>query len=572
MRLRHRLLLLFAAFAVVPLLAMGGLDYARSLRHLEAVLTVQTEGIATRAASELQDRLDQQTSDIGLLADNAETQRLLRAASARNGVALGLARPVAAAYWRDLWRTMRFAYQGVTLYDIGSLSQLAVTSESEAAQVRGELTLTQTREIRDLETNAVLGRLEYSPLLAALFQSPLFRSSFGSEGRTLIIDRDARRVLADLTTDSPSAGDLPFDLEQLRGSRGTFGYRAGRERRVASFVSFDRPDWTLVVTASVDEFADPFIRLRLFDLGLLVAVVLAVSIGFFLLLRRATASLDGITLAADRVGRGDFSPALPPSGSDEVGRLAGAFRLMTDRIREMIAQIETSRQMGVLGRFAAELSHEIRNPLTAIKINLQGLERDARDGRIPTDSRRAVELALREIGRLDLAVKAALKTGRPAAEPSPFAVAAVLLQAVELIRRQAAAQGVTVHCPTGELDTQATGDAEAIHGAFLNLLLNAIEAMPAGGNLWLTTARPTVDGIDLIEVRIRDEGPGIPPSMRDRVFLPFFTTKEQGTGLGLSMALHTIRVHGGSLAIEDAGGRGAEVVVTIPAALAQVPA
>ena len=68
MRLRHRLLLLFAAFAVVSLLAMGGLDYARSLRHVEAVLAVQTEGIATRAASELQDRLDLQNSDIGLLA------------------------------------------------------------------------------------------------------------------------------------------------------------------------------------------------------------------------------------------------------------------------------------------------------------------------------------------------------------------------------------------------------------------------------------------------------------------------------------------------------------------------
>ena len=117
MRLRHRLLLLFAPFAVVPLLAMGGLDYARSLRHLEAVLAVQTEGIATRAASELQDRLDLQNSDIGLLADNAETQRLLRAASARDGAALGLARSAAAAYWRDLWRTMRFAYQGAALYD-----------------------------------------------------------------------------------------------------------------------------------------------------------------------------------------------------------------------------------------------------------------------------------------------------------------------------------------------------------------------------------------------------------------------------------------------------------------------
>lgn len=564
MRLRQRLLLLFAAFAVLPLLAMGAFDYASSLRHLEAVLTVQTASIASRAAEQLKDRLDLQASDIGLLSENRETQHLLRVALGADSAAIDAARTAAWGYWQELWRTMRFGYDRVVLYDATGRSLIDLSSATDTLPIRGVQALAQGREIRDLETGSVVGRLEFSARIADLFQSPIFRSAFGTAGQTLVIDRDAGRIVLEPSGTMSHPGELPFAMNLLDGPRGSFRYHAGGERRVASFVSIDQPAWALVVTASVDEFAQPFIQLRLFDLAVLLGVVLAVSIGFSLLLRRATASLDRITLAADRVGRGDFDPALPPAGSDEVGRLSAAFGLMTDRIRAMIAQVETSRQMGVLGRFAAELSHEIRNPLTAIKINLQGLERDAREGRIPDGSRQSVDLALREIRRLDLAVKAALKTGRPPADPRPFEVHEMLADAVEFIRPQAVAQGVVIQCDLAAADSRVSGDAELIRGALLNLLLNAIEAMPSGGNLRLTSADTTIGGAAMIELRVHDEGPGIPDEMRSRVFRPFFTTKEQGTGLGLSMALHAIVAQGGTLALSEPAGKGTEFIIHLP--------
>jgi len=301
-------------------------------------------------------------------------------------------------------------------------------------------------------------------------------------------------------------------------------------------------------------------------------VVLAGSIGFFLLLRRATASLDRITIAADRVGRGDFNPELPAPGSDEVGRLAAAFGAMTARIREMIAQVEASRQMGVLGRFAAELSHEIRNPLTAIKINLQGLERDARDGLIPPESKRAVDMALREIRRLDLAVKTALKTGKPPAEPRLFQAHRVLAESVELVRPQAAEHGVTLHTAFEAREDTLSGDAESIRSAVLNVLLNAVEAMPAHGNVWVETENANRDSMPAVVIRIRDDGPGIPAELRDRVFRPFFTTKTEGTGLGLSVALQTARAHGGALTLGDPATKGTEVVLELPVHAHSMPA
>jgi signal transduction histidine kinase len=220
--------------------------------------------------------------------------------------------------------------------------------------------------------------------------------------------------------------------------------------------------------------------------------------------------------------------------------------------------------MGVLGRFAAELSHEIRNPLTAIKINLQGLERDARSGRIPPESKQAVDMALREIRRLDLAVKTALKTGKPPAEPRPFRLHEMLREAIELVRPQATEHAVTLHASLEAGEDTISGDAEAVRGAVLNILLNAIDAVHAGGNVWLTSESTPDSSTHNVIISIRDDGPGIPVELRDRVFRPFFTTKSEGTGLGLSVALQTARAHGGTLALGDSSAPGTEIVLTLP--------
>jgi signal transduction histidine kinase len=570
MRLRHRLLLLFGVFALVPLLAMGFFDYARSLRHLEAVLSVQTANIARRAAQELRDRLDLQESDLVLLSENTETQRLLRLVQGgTTGKELDAAIVAAEQYWGELWRSMQWGYSRLAITDQAGKTLVALGTVADPRNERMASAPSRTRPVRDIDTKALLGKLEFIALASDLARSPVFRTVFGVDGRTFIVDRAERRILIEPSNNSQGIRDLPFDPQQLDREQGTFSYVDETGRGVASFVSLAHPAWSLIVTASLDEFARPFVQLRLLDLAVLLAVVVAVSVAFFLLLGRATASLDGLTMAADRVGRGDLNPDLPPVGTDEVGRLSAAFGLMTARIREMIAQVETSRQMGVLGRFAAELSHEIRNPLTAIKINLQGLARDARDGRIPDDSRRAVDMALREIRRLDLAVKTALRTGKPPAEPRPFHLHDVLTECVELVRPQAGERSVTVQAMLNAIDDELAGDADAIRGAVLNLLLNAIEAMPSGGNLWVTTTTLDRDGEPSIEVRIRDDGPGIPYELRDRVFRPFFTTKSEGTGLGLSVALQTVRAHAGTLTLGDAE-QGTELAITLPVRTATV--
>jgi signal transduction histidine kinase len=126
-----------------------------------------------------------------------------------------------------------------------------------------------------------------------------------------------------------------------------------------------------------------------------------VTLVFSQMVRRTTRSLEDLTTATAVVGEGNFTPEFPRAGTDEVGRLTTSFGTMVNKVRETVAEIQASRQMAVLGEFAAHLSHEVRNPLTSIKLNLQKPERDQREGRLPDSAAVPLGIALRESARLD---------------------------------------------------------------------------------------------------------------------------------------------------------------------------
>jgi len=560
MRLRHKLLLSFLLLGVLPLLALGTWDYRHSIRALDALVSGQTSQIATRAALEIGDRLDLRASDIALLGGNEPTVRFLRALDRGDTAAARAARREVETFWREAWSGMAPAYDGVALLDRGGSVQVQLRDDGSA----GAAEITR-HPIHDPETEAVLGELQVGSRVADLLQSGALATRFGERGWNAVVDRRDGRIVRSPPDRSPPPESIP--VARMADSSGTLILPTRAARMVLSWSGLPGTTWTVVAAAATDEFAGPFVRQRVLDLTLLVGVVVFMALAFTLLVHRATRSLDALTRAADRVGSGDLTPELPPAGPDEVGHLARAFRTMTTRLREMIAQVEASRQTAVLGRFAAELSHEIRNPLTAIKISLQGLDRDAREGRIPESSRESVRMALREIRRLDDAVRAALQAGRPPAAPQPFGIHDLLDDAVSLLRPQAAAGGIVIERGTATR-AEGLGDREALRGALVNILLNAIEALPRGGTVRVST---TITGEDVIEIRVADDGPGIPSAIRDRVFTPFFTTKDGGTGLGLSLALQAVRAHGGSLTLAEVS-RGTEVIVSLRIRPALVPA
>lgn len=566
MRLRQKLLLSFLLFGVLPLIAMGVRSWTQSSRAVEGLIGRETAQIAERTARELRERLDLQESDYALLSRSDPILRLLRARVSRDSGSLdGLEREMR-GYATELWSTIQASYVYAEVKDVRGEKVVSLGDQSAATPARGgEPVFAVGREVPDPESGKRIGTLLVVARLRDLTRGPVFERRFGDQGWTTVIGGNDRQVLRAIP-DSAPAGELP--LTRMTGPSGTLSFGPNSARFVASWTHLEGNAWTTVAVGSVNEFAGPFVRQRVLDVALLAGVVSLVALAFAWLVDRATRPLDALTQAADRIGAGDLSPELPPPGPDETGRLTVAFSTMTGRIREMIAQVEAGRQTAVLGRFAAELSHEIRNPLTAIKISLQGLERDARNGQIPESSRDSVRMALTEIRRLDDAVRTALRAGRPPAPPRLFDIRDTLRDAVELLRPQAVAQNVHIESPSVVEPAELSGDEEGLRGALVNLLLNAIESMPGGG---LIRVKSTHLDPGTFEIRIADQGPGIPVEVRDRVFTPFYTTKDGGTGLGLSLALQTLRAHGGALVLGDPA-RGTEVIVTLPLKPALVPA
>ena len=588
MSLRTRFIALFTLLAVIPLLGVGIFSYFRSMRAVEALVATEVEEIARSAARQVEEAYADQESNLLLLAENAETQTLFAARATGDSAGMADALSTAGPYLEHAWRVLGDAYQwiefrersGQVLYRMGDVPDERAAYTAATASWQAEY-LTFQQAIRD-----PMGQQEIGSVLAAVNPEAVLpfealETRFGSGGYSVVVDRSSgrilyhpshafwRRTLGELA----GPGGWNVDLAVIDTRDGIIKYRENDTRRVAFFESLESPAWTVLASGSVDEFGAPFARTRAGNLLLILALALAVAAAYALLTRQATHSLVVLTHAADQVGAGDLSPELPDQGKDEVGRLTGAFRVMLGKVRESLQQMEASRQMAAVGQFASQISHEIRNPLTSMKLNLQGLERDVENGRIPPESARPVELCLKEVQRLDRVVGGVLNLARtPSGDLRPCEVHGVIDNALKVLLEQLEHAGVRVQKTFCAGRDTINGDPEALESVFINLFLNAMEAMPDGGVIEVSTESsertPEAGGI---RIRVADDGSGIPPEEWEEIFKPFFSTKKGGTGLGLSLAARIVESHRGVLKLGDApaSGHGSVFVVELPLAASE---
>jgi len=577
MSLRARILTLFFGLGVVPILLLGAISYVRSMRAVTGLLEAQTSALADRAAAELQDRYELRLSELLLLAENVETQSLYRVHSGRSVEPLDSARHAAERYLAQAWDHFGASYRRVEFQDTSgrALHTLGDVREEREGPGRASGSLAGTDVARipvpvpNLEGGDALGTLVATVRLGSILPFDALAAAFGRSGYSVVLDRSAgeilhhpsRRYLNQPISVLLGPGGWGVDPGSLVAERGSFTYRETDSTRVASFVSLQELPWTIVSTAALDEFASPFRAASRGDLLLVLLVAALVGGVFLVMTRRATRSLEALTAAAERVGKGDLAPALPPAGRDEVGRLSAAFDLMVDEIRGMLHRVEETREMAVMGEFASSISHEIRNPLTSIKLNLQSLDREAEEEGLSRESARSLRICLREVARLDEAVHRILDLART---HPPARVASslhdILHGSVDLLRSQLDAQGVDVSLRLEASKETVLADPEDLKSVFVNLLVNAGEAMPDGGTVRLTTENPPEDGgRGTIRILVSDEGPGVPEEVRERIFRPFVSTKDDGTGFGLAIARVTTQEHEGRIELAAGDGFGGEV-------------
>lgn len=287
------------------------------------------------------------------------------------------------------------------------------------------------------------------------------------------------------------------------------------------------------------------IRTRIYALGL--ALLLMVAIVTAWAGRRITAPLTGLARTAERVGAGDFSAPVPEAGDDEIGALAAALRRMQN---SLAARDEEARMM------LAGIAHEIRNPLGGMELYTGLLEESLAPG--STQAAHAGRVR-KELDYLERVVHEFLAfardrplnwTRRPARE------------LVESARCDAAARrtDVEVRCDLEPADVEIAGDQDALRGALINVVRNAIEASPPGESV-----RVSVRALgDRRTIEVCDRGPGMTPDRIEDALRPFFTTREKGTGLGLPLARKVAERHGGTLTILSPTSGGTTVRFELP--------
>jgi two-component system, NtrC family, sensor histidine kinase HydH len=347
---------------------------------------------------------------------------------------------------------------------------------------------------------------------------------------------------------------LPFDVQLLQRERFSW---AGEEwlsvRR-----TLDEPNIELLAAAPLTAFTLPFeraARTGLIALALVAVVSFAITI---VLTRRITRSLVVLSEGADAVAGGDLDRQVSVRTQDEVGRLARAFNTMTESLQRTLAELSQRQAVAAVGEFASALAHEIRNPLSAIRLNLQHVEE-----KLPADAelRTPVGQSLRDIERLERTVAGALRvarTGRMLMEPIDLATplqAAVRSALPELKRRH-----VGIELPEPDSTIQLKANSAALEQVFLNLLLNAAQATDAGGRIGVRTAI----NHERVTITVWDSGTGFPAEARERAFEPFFSTKPEGSGLGLTVAKRIVTAHRGAIDLESEAGKGTQVHVRLP--------
>jgi len=296
------------------------------------------------------------------------------------------------------------------------------------------------------------------------------------------------------------------------------------------------------------------------------------------------------------------------SGMETPARMAGQgvvgfLCLLDDRVPEAFASdelqamlqvaeqaaitIENSRlyekmkerdRLAALGEMAAGLAHEIRNPLGAIKGAAQYLD----PATLRSGDSEILQIIVEEVNRLDGVVTQFLDYSRPFPDRATDKFSRtdlndVVARTMKLVETSLPAN-VRVEMDLEPQVPLVLGDAEQLKQVFINLALNAVQAMPDGGHLTVRTRRPQNPlelsdaspryTADMVEVRFADTGAGIPEDAKDRIFIPFYTTKSKGTGLGLAISQRVVKGHGGTIEVQSRLGEGTEFILRFPSAAA----
>jgi signal transduction histidine kinase len=284
-----------------------------------------------------------------------------------------------------------------------------------------------------------------------------------------------------------------------------------------------------------------------------------------------------------RIEAGDLAARMEEGQKDELGQMAKSFNSMLQTLESANSEIEAchveqmqrAAKLASLGEIISGIAHEIKNPLTGISCAVQVFQSDMNDD---DDKKAITSEILNHIKRLDITVKALLNYAKPKPPTFlPYNISDVLDKAVFFVYPEAKKNNVIIETDVKSDIPEAMMDPDQMQQVFLNLIINAVQAMPTGGKLKVSISSPDKESLEaesaikehiqssrVLVVSFEDTGKGIEGDVMANVFDPFFTRKSKGTGLGLSISQRIVHEHGGEMIVESVVGKGSVFTIYLP--------
>ena len=541
--LRSRFLLLVLLGVMIPL-GLVGVWLSRSARQSgEDLVRERLEASLLDIVNSAGFRWQSHRSSLLDLAENRAVLTALREGR-------GLMETSDAAALKGLeqaWENAAGIAAGATFLDLGGqvIGRLPSAQELEgpSSTTGGFNDLPHSIAIHDPGSGKRLGMLEARLRIERLLPPGLLISGVSGSMLALFDDR----------TGAPLA-PLPVEPEFFSLRRVTWigGDWISVERRLRE------PPLRLALAGPVGPVTRPFEQAA--RRGMLALLLVAVgAFGLTILLtRRFTRSLVHLAEAADAVSHGDLSRRAEEGGPPEIRGMARAFNSMTESLGRTLQKLTQREALAAVGEFAASLAHEVRNPLTSVRMDLQLTRHKVSN---QPEARALVDHALAEIDRLNESVSGFLRVARSGhASPGRVDLRAPLEAAVRAAQPRFEEQQARLEYLASATPIWATAHGGAIEQLVLNLLLNAADSLEPGGRAALTLEASKHGA----SVSVSDDGHGIAPADLAKIFEPFFSTKDEGTGLGLAIAQRIARAHGSELQVESDLGDGTTFHFNLP--------
>lgn len=429
-----------------------------------------------------------------------------------------------------------------------------------------------------------------------LYPFPRDLPDMGATGEVLLFRKDGdqylcvnnARLVPNTSLRLTLDGNLRSSLGEVVGSalEGRAGVTTVRDYRdiqvICAYYPIIQPvsglAWAMLVKRDEAEALAPVNQSLKEDVVLVVSYALAIALLGTLRTRSMSRRIKSLDEMTRKITNGNLDIEPPPAGDDDISRLAQSLKAMSDSVKKRLSLAE---HLSGLGRLSAGMAHEVRTPLTSIKVILQSLEMQLE---LDEDQKEDFLVMQKEIARLNDLVTRYLSFAKPPElNLRPLDLNGLLENIETLLQaRIEGREDVQIWLELSEAPLEILGDEAQLSQVFLNLCVNAVDAMPDGGILTITSRRvaghwppplsPEADPLgnqslayhDFIEATITDTGQGVPEKDRLAIFDPFFTTKEKGTGLGLAIAWSIVERHSGKLLVEGGAGGGCTFKVIFP--------